>query len=407
MSSFSSIESKVLSCPVCKRDLSIFPSDIVACPYCGVSLKEVKPIALHKGWKRLTYSGLIVLTFAILMLFLILPIALFLLPVALILLVLGARRYKAYKKRRLFEKTLPAEPPKIPVPTWMVWLRRILAMGLVAWIVSVFVHYGPAALILFAPHIILSIVVAAYAFSRRRSTIGSILILLLSVGVFASIVFPPLFLFLGPPPLDIPGLIGDWVAGRDPYAVDSIFLVVRSGLMFSTGLAVFATFLLRLERLRKFEVKRITKIVTVAIVLLPIAVMCLVPIGEGVANPSVTRPWGYGGNGGWQLDSDWNTTRVYNSKTHLWVYSIRLYNRISKNITILKIWAWHEAIEPLSTRVTFNGTGIFVSAQGILFEPGASGVITFATEQGHNKVTLLLTNNSIKTFSWGNPSFAL
>ncbi|MEM2098325.1 MAG: hypothetical protein QXU99_01065 [Candidatus Bathyarchaeia archaeon] len=175
-------------------------------------------------------------------------------------------------------------------------------------------------------------------------------------------------------------MIDDWTAGRDPYATENILLVVRSGLMLSTGLAVFTAFLLGLKQLHKFEAKRITKIVTVCIVLLPITAMCLLPTGEGTADPSVTHPWGIGGNGRYQLSADFNTSRIYENGQ--WVYSLYLYNRCSENTTIVKIWAWHEVVEPIPTRVKFNGTGISISTQGILFETGASGVITFATAQG-------------------------
>lgn len=280
----------------------------------------------------------------------------------------------------------------------MVWTRRILATSLIVWIAVVIALFGPAAFMLFAPHIVVCLVVVAYAFSKKRGNAGTAVIMLISASVLASLIYFPLLLFFGPIPLGIPELVDDWATGRDPYVTENILLVVRSGLLFSTGLAVFATFLLSLKQLRRFEAKRVTKIITIGVVLLPIVVMCLVPTGEGAVDPPVTRPWGIGGNGRYQLYSDFNTTRMYENGR--WVYSLYLYNRGSENTTIVKIWAWHEAVEPLSTRVTFNGTGISVSAQGIIFEPGASGVITFTTAQGHNRITLLLTDNSVNTFSW-------
>jgi len=190
------------------------------------------------------------------------------------------------------------------------------------------------------------------------------------------------------------------VTGRDLYPVVNIFLVVKSGLMLSAGLAVFATFLLKLKRLQKFELKRITKIIAVAIVLLPIMTMFLVPAGEGVANPSATRPWGIGGNGQYRFESDFSTTRVYDAETGMWTYSLRLYNRGPENTTITKILAGHEIVEPLSARVKVNGTGISVTAHGIVFEPGASGFMAFTTAQGHNRITLMRSNDSVNTFSW-------
>lgn len=316
---------------------------------------------------------------------------------------------RAHSKRKLFKKTISpeftaktepekTEKHKTPMPPWMVWTRRILATSLIVWIAVVIALFGPAAFMLFAPHIVVCLVVVAYAFSKKRGNAGTAVIMLISASVLASLIYFPLLLFFGPIPLDIPELVDDWATGRDPYVTENILLVVRSGLLFSTGLAVFATFLLSLKQLRRFEAKRVTKIITIGVVLLPIVVMCLVPTGEGAVDPPVTRPWGIGGNGRYQLYSDFNTTRMYENGR--WVYSLYLYNRGSENTTIVKIWAWHEAVEPLSTRVTFNGTGISVSAQGIIFEPGASGVITFTTAQGHNRITLLLTDNSVNTFSW-------
>jgi hypothetical protein len=283
------------------------------------------------------------------------------------------------------------------MPAWMVWVRRVLAVGLIVWIVLVTALFGPAAFMLFAPHIVLCFVVAAYAFSRKRGTVGSALTMLLSASVFASLAFYPLILIFGPTPFGIPELIDDWIAGRDPNAAVNLLLVARSGLMLSAGLAVFATFLLGIGKLRKLGAKRIAKIAAVAVVMLPILVM-LAPTGEGVVNPSVTRPWGWGGDGRYRLDSDWNTTRVYENGR--WVYSLRLYNRGQENTIVIRIWAWHESVEPLLARVTFNGTGISVSAQGILFKLGAAGTMTSVTEQGHNRVTLLLTDDSVNTFSW-------
>jgi len=316
---------------------------------------------------------------------------------------------RAHSKKKMFEKTISpeftaktepekTEKRKTPMPPWMVWTRRILATILTVWITVMIAFFTPAAFTMYAPHIVASLVVVAYTFSKKRGIAGTAVTVLVSVSVFANLIYYPLILFFGPTPLGIPKLVDDWAAGRDPYAVENILLVVRSGLLFSTGLAVFTTFILGLKRLRKFEAKRVTKILTVGVILLPIIVMCLLPTGEGAVDPSVTRPWGIGGRGGQGLSSDFNSTRIYENGR--WVYSLYLYNRGSENTTILKIWAWHEAVEPLSTRVTFNGTGISVSDQGINFEPGASGVITFATEQGHNRVTLLLPDKSINTFSW-------
>jgi hypothetical protein len=273
-----------------------------------------------------------------------------------------------------------------------------LVASLVVWITAAAALLG-LVIIEFIPLIIVSIVVAAYAFSKRRGVIGTAVIVLLLTSVLTGFSSSP-GPFFDPPPLGIMGLMKDWMADPNICVLQDIFLTVRSGLLLSTGIAVFATFLLGLKGLRRFESGRAAKVIAVGAVLLPIVVISLMPVSEWPAvNPSQSIPHANSGLGPFYLDCNSpNTTRMYEDGR--WVYSLYVHNPYSKNVTIVKVWAWHEAVEPLSTRVTFTGTGISISSQGISLEPGASGIITFETAQGHNRVTLLLADNSMNTFSW-------
>jgi len=305
------------------------------------------------------------------------------------------------KEAKVAEKNEKAKRHKTPMPRWMIWTRRITAASLIIWIAVAAMLLG-LAMIQFMPFIIISIIVAAYAFSKRRGFVGTAFIVLLSASVligFSNIILLQLLApIFGPPPLGMMGLIKDWIADPNICVVQDIALTVRSQMLLSTGATVFATFLLGLKWLRRFEASRVAKFITVGAVLLPIVVICLMPVGELPVNPS-PMSFSSSGFGSFYLYADaHNTTRMYEEGR--WVYSLYLQNPYPVNVTIMKIIAWHEAIEPLSTRVAFTGKGISISAQGISFEPGASGFITFETALGHNRVTLLLTNNSMNTFSW-------
>ncbi|MEM2098324.1 MAG: hypothetical protein QXU99_01060 [Candidatus Bathyarchaeia archaeon] len=104
--------------------------------------------------------------------------------------------------KRKVEKALPVEAQiekhKTYLPAWLVWLRRLLASSIFVWILVVIALFGVNAFLMFAIHIAASLIVVAYAFSKKRGMIGTAATVLISSSVLASLVYFPLILFFWP-----------------------------------------------------------------------------------------------------------------------------------------------------------------------------------------------------------------
>jgi hypothetical protein len=300
------------------------------------------------------------------------------------------------------ERVEKAKAAKPPMPRWERLARRIYALSLFVGLVVLVAGYprvGTLPTLLVAVFAV-PLVMGAYLLSSWRGWFAAVFFLACSLLAFFGAV-PSGIISL--PGVGIMNTGSDLIDGIGPLGGAAVVLAVRSGIALSASIFLATAWLLQHKKVHVLAKSRFFKAVAIVVILLPFSLMFLITSGEAPADPSVVHPHGTDAYNWHFLVGDlYNpaTSRTFDPATGKWTYTIFMSNSGPDNESVLKVWAGREAVEPLGSRITVSGAGIAISDEGIIFEPGASGTLTFTTTQGHNTVALALTGDAGWSYNW-------
>ena len=308
------------------------------------------------------------------------------------------------REERLVQQDKPAKA-KPQMPRWERWARRIYILTILVWLVVTAATFFIRLPLIFFPMVfVMPLIVCFYLKSSRRGWFGAIFILLISAITFFG-ALPSLTLFVGAPGVGFIDRYLDWAAGVDQLGGLVVLLTVRAAIIFSAGIFLVVARLLQYQKIQRLSGKKIFKAVAVGAVLLPLLLMMVTSSGETNADPAIVNPTGYGWGGAPNLlapdfSFPQGTSRIFDEATGMWTYTLPLYNPSPVNLTVTRVWAGRDAIEPLQERVAVSGSGVRISDEGIVFETGCNGTIQFSTAHGHNTVTVNVDSGAQCTFTW-------
>ena len=295
---------------------------------------------------------------------------------------------------------------KPQMPRWERWTRRIYILIILTWLIVTIAAYLSRLPLTFFPLIfVMPLIVGFYLKSSRRGWFGAIFILLISAITFFGNFPSYLILFVGTPGVGFIDRYLDWIAGVDPLGGLVMLLTIRAVVIFSAGIFLVVARLLQYPEIQRFSGKKIFKAAAVVAVLLPLLLTMVTSSGETNADPAIVNPTGYGWGGAPNLlapdfSFPQGTSRIFDEATGMWTYTLPLYNPSPVNLTVTRVWAGRDAIEPLQERVAVSGSGVRISDEGVVFETGCNGTIQFSIAQGHNTVTVNVDSGAQCTFTW-------